>query len=157
MPNGMTDSFEGNLAALRPAPATVNQASFYFRAGQVSRDRAVGTWQRIGGASMLLLFATVGVSFWRITEAEARATEAEAKRSQPPLIIPAPSVEAVVPSPAPSPVFVDDDQRPYAPPMTPREPETSPTPSEVATTLELRRNILTAGTTYLDAQTKRRD
>ena len=152
MSNRVTDSFERDLAALHPAPASANQASFYFRAGQASRDRAVRTWQCIGGAALALMVAAVGLSFWRIADPEARVAETDAVRIPNPVIVPAP---ADLPSaPQPSPSFADEDTRPYAPPMTPRAIESDPTAAELAATLELRRNILTAGTTYLDAQSR---
>ncbi len=152
MPNRVTDSFEIDLAALRPAPARVNQASFYFRAGQASRDRAVRTWQGLGGAALALMLAAVGLSYWRIADAEVRVAEAEARRTQNPVVVQAPvEVPAV---PIPSPILIEEDSRPYAPPMAPPIEASDPTTAEVAATLELRRNILTAGTTYLDAQSR---
>ncbi len=149
MPNRMTDSFEGNLAALRPA-AGVGQASFYYRAGQVSRERAVRTWRLLGGVAIALLLVTVGICAWRIRDAELRIADAEAKR------IPTAAV-AVPPEPIPLPPSpsADEDLRPYAPPMSPPDADDDMTPGEVASTLELRRNILTAGLSYLDAQPKR--
>ncbi len=152
MPNRMTDSFEFKLAALRPAPAGIGQASFYFRAGQVSQERAVRRWQFLAAGAALLLTATVGLCGWRIADAEARVTEAEAKRV-PPMVAAVPEeISPVVPSQSAS---TDEDLRPYAPPMVPPRPEAGPTSGEVASSLELRRNILTAGVSYLDAQPKR--
>ena len=145
MPNRVTDSFEIDLAALRPAPARANQASFYFRAGQASRDRAVRTWQCLGGTALALMLAVVGLSFWRISEVEA-------ERLSHPVIVRLPAEPP--PAPAPGPILVEEDTRPYAPPMAPPIEASDPTAAEVAATLELRRNILTAGTTYLDAQSR---
>jgi len=149
----MTDSFEGNLAALRPAPASVDRASFYFRAGQASRDPRVRIWQCIAGSALALLIATVCVGFGRFADAEARATEAEAQRTRNPIVIRVPA--EVPPAPSPNPIDSEDDDRPYAPPMSPGVPESEPTAAELAATLELRRNILTAGTTYLDSQSRK--
>ena len=148
----MTDSFEGDLAALRPLPAA-GQASFYFRAGQVSRERSVRTWQRVAGGALALLLGTVGASLWRISEAEARASAAEALRVSHPVVV---RIPAEVPAPLPSPQSIEEDSRPYAPPMSPRAPDSEPTADEMAATLELRKNILTAGTTYLDSQSRKR-
>ncbi len=143
----LTDSFEHRLAALRPAPADVGQANFYFRAGQVSRDRRVRTWQIITGCTVAVLLATVGIFGWRLHEAETRVAEAERKQVPVP-----PTVRAVeIPILPPS---ADEDLRPYSPPMVPRAAERGPTPGEIASSLELRRNILTAGMSYLDAQQK---
>ena len=146
----MTDSFEGDLAALRPLPAA-GQASFYFRAGQVSRERSVRTWQRVAGGALALLLGTVGASFWRIADAEERASEAEAQRVRNPVVVRVPEELA----PSPSPQLIEEDSRPYAPPMSPRVPDSDPTAAEMAATLELRKNILTAGTTYLDSQSRK--
>ena len=143
----LTDSFEHRLATLRPAPADVGQANFYFRAGQVSRDRQVRTWQIITGCMVAVLLATVGIFGWRLHEAEARIAEADIKRASPsPTFRP---LETPVLPPS-----VEEDLRPYSPPMVPRATEPGPTPSEIASSLELRRNILTAGLSYLDAQQK---
>ena len=141
----MTDSFEGRLAALHPAPPSVDRSSFYFRAGQASRDRSVRTWQCIAGSALALMVAAVGLSFWRIAEVEA-------ERVSHPVIVRLPAEPP--PTPAPSPSFVEEDTRPYAPPMASPLGADDPTAAEVAATLELRRNILTAGTTYLDAQSR---
>ena len=142
----LTDSFEHRLAALRPAPADVGQANFYFRAGQVSRDRQVRTWQILTGCTVAVLLATVGMFGWRVHEAEMRIAEAEMKP------VPTPAVRPVeIPILPPS---TDEDLRPYSPPMVPRATEPGPTPGEIASSLELRRNILTAGMSYLDAQQK---
>jgi hypothetical protein len=149
----MTDSFESDLAELRPTPASADRASFYFRAGQASRDRSVHTWQGVASAALVVLFAAAGVGYWRIADAEARVAEAEARRTQNPIVV---QVPAEVPqTPAPSPILIEEDSRPYAPPMAPHPDADDPSAAEVAATLELRRNILTAGTTYLDAQSKR--
>ena len=149
MPNRMTDSFEGNLAALRPA-AGVGQASFYYRAGQVSKERAVRTWRLLAGSAIALLLVALGICAWSLRDAEIRIAEAEAKR------IPTATI-AVSPEPLPIPISpsADEDLRPYAAPMSLAEPVDDMTPGEVASTLELRRNILTAGLSYLDAQPKR--
>ena len=151
MSDQMTDSFEFKLAALRPAPAGVGQASFYYRAGQVSQERAVRRWQFVAAAAAILMTATVGLCSWRIAEAEARVAEAEAKRVPPTVVVPT-EIPPVVP---PLSASADEDLRPYAPPMVPPRPEAGPTSGEVASSLELRRNILTAGVSYLDAQPKR--
>ena len=148
----MTDSFEGDLAALRPVPAA-GQASFYFRAGQVSRDRAIRMWRCVAGATLALLLGTVGASFWRISDAEDRASEVMAQRVSNPVIVHVPVMPV---APPPSPQLIEEDTRPYAPPMSPRVPDSEPTAEEMAATLELRKNILTAGTTYLDSQSRKR-
>ena len=150
MSDRMTDSFEFKLAALRPAPAGIGQASFYYRAGQVSQTRAVRRWQLVAAAAAILMTATVGLCGWRIAEAEARVADAEAKRVPPTVV----STE-IPPAVPPLSASVDEDLRPYAPPMVPPKPEVGPTSGEVASSLELRRNILTAGVSYLDAQPKR--
>ena len=147
MPDLLTDSFEHRLAALRPAPADVGQANFYFRAGQVSRDRQVRTWQILTGGTVAVLLITMGVFGWRVHEAEARLAEVEMKQVSPT------STARTVETPASQPI-ADDDLRPYSPPMVPRAAERGPTPDEIASSLELRRNILTAGVSYLDAQQK---
>ena len=152
MPNPMTDSFEGSLAALRPAPAGVGQASFYYRAGQVSRERAVRTWRLVGSTALALTLATAGFSAWRIHDAETRLAAAEARPI--PTASAAPLEPALPPLP-PSP-SADEDLRPFSAPMVPPDAEDDMTPSEGASTLELRRNILTAGVTYLDAQSNRK-
>ena len=152
MPDRMTDSFEFKLAALRPAPAGVGQASFYYRAGQVSQERAVRRWQFIAAGAAILMTATVGLCGWRIADAEARVTEAEAKRV-PPMVVSVPA--EISPAVPPLNASADEDLRPYAPPMVPPRPEAGPTSGEIASSLELRRNILTAGVSYLDAQPKR--
>lgn len=149
MPSILTDSFEHRLAALRPAPAGVAQANFYFRAGQVSRDRRVRTWQIVTGCTVAALLATVGMFGCRLHEAETRIAEGEMKQ------VPAPST--VHPLEIPTvilPPSTDEDLRPYSPPMVPRATERGPTPGEIASSLELRGNILTAGMSYLDAQQK---
>ena len=152
MPKRMTDSFEFRLAALRPAPAAVGQASFYYRAGQVSQERAVRRWQFVAAAAAILMTATVGLCGWRVAEAEARVADAEAKRVLPTVVaVPA----EIPPTLPPLSASADDDLRPYAPPMMPPKLEAGPTSGEVASSLELRRNILTAGVSYLDAQPKR--
>ena len=151
MPHGLTDSFEGSLAALRPTPAGVGQASFYYRAGQVSRERAVRTWRLVGSAAVALTLATVVFSAWRIHDAETRLAVADARPI--PTASAAPAEPALPPLP-PSP-SADEDLRPFSAPMVPPDAEDEMTPSEVAGTLELRRNILTAGVTYLDAQQRR--
>ncbi len=149
MPHRMTDSFEGSLAALRPAPAGVGQASFYFRAGQVSREHAVHVWQIVAGIAAVLLLTTVGICGWRIADAEARVAEAEAKRL-PPTVIPVPAEMPIAQFPPNA--SADEDVRPYSPPLVPPAAEDGMTPGEIASALELRRSILTAGVSYLDAQ-----
>ena len=150
MRDRMMDSLEHRLAALRPAPAGVGQASFYFRAGQVSRQRAMRTWQAIAGVAVALSLVALGTAGWRIQAAEARLAEAEARR--PAVVVVAP-VEPPTPYPPPS-ASAEEDLRPYSPPVAPCAPEDAPGPGEVASTLELRRSILTAGVSYLDAQPK---
>ena len=143
----LADSFEHRLAALRPAPADVGQANFYFHAGQVSRDRQVRTWQILTGCTVAVLLLTVGLLGWRLHDAETRIAEVDMKRASPPPTFRPLETSVLPPS-------VEEDLRPYSPPMVPRATEPSPTPGEIASSLELRRNILTAGMSYLDAQQK---
>lgn len=149
MPRELNDSVEFQLAALRPAPANVGQANFYFRAGQASRDRTLRHWQRVVSGLIIALVAVAGYGGYRIHDSEKRFADALAGRPVESAKIGEPPAPVIAVEPYQA---IDEPTMPYSPPMVPASADEEPTPVEVADSLELRRKILTVGVTYFDLQ-----
>lgn len=137
--------FEWSLAGLRPADPDVARPSFMFKAGQASRERAVRFWQCVT-AGLGVLIVVGGVAVFGVISAEqqrsavqseqraALLAEQQAVRATPVRVVPLapPSdlrpAETIPPLPRSTAVVIND-----------------PSPADIASALERRRNILVGG------------
>jgi hypothetical protein len=143
-PPGRRSPFEWSLAGLRPADPDVARPSFMFKAGQASREKAVRFWQCVT-AGLGVLFVVGGVAMFGVVSAEQQRAAAIVEHQQAIRVMPAPvQVIPLVPGTAPAP-----EPRPAEsiPPL-PRSATVvtnDPTPADIASALERRRNILVGG------------
>lgn len=150
-PPDRRSAFEWSLTRLRPADPDVARPSFMFKAGQASREKAVRFWRLVTAGLVVVLLVGGVAAFGVVTDEQQRTAaltqqraallaEQQAIRVLPPAVPLDVPTSTPTPTPAPRPAEAN--------PALPRSATVvtnDPTPADIASALERRRNILVGG------------